>query len=262
MESIRELRQRLQGDKLKLRASTWGYRYLRRGLSIYITALLIRTTVRPNHVTVAMLAAGVAGAACLALGFVLPGFILAYLNVVLDAVDGEVARYKNMHSLRGMYLDRVNHLLVPGLFFLALSWYAGGLFSAPDPAVLLFGAAGAFLLPVSLASGYIQYQLFIQAYRSSPERFPNVPNAREKGATPAKRRASILQLLRQLMQFVVMIMVFAAGALAEWYMAPAGHPILGWLIIGYGALLCMFFVRDLVAGYHDILRRVGGLGAL
>src|SRR3989338_2391104 len=172
METIAELREKLQSEKLEMRKGILGYRFLKRGVSIYLTRILITTHVRPNQITVMTLVSGVAGALAIFFGWLWLGFLLLYLNIVLDAVDGEVARYKKIFSLRGVYLDLVNHLAIPGLFFLAISFFAADVFHAANISALIAGALGAFALPLLRANGDAPSHVFVEIFSKNPEKFP------------------------------------------------------------------------------------------
>lgn len=41
------------------------------------------------------------------------GFLTVYLSFLLDKSDGEIARFKHLYLLRGIYLDELYHTLVP-----------------------------------------------------------------------------------------------------------------------------------------------------
>jgi len=255
MQSIRALRQQLQGDKVALRQQVWGYRYLRRGLSIYVTWIIIHTHVRPNQVTVAMLLVGVAAAAALFSGWLWLGLALAYANVVLDASDGELARYRGQYSMRGVYLDRINHLLIPGLCMVALALHLG---IAGHSVALVVGVLGALCLPVGLSVGYMHQQLYVRPYREQKELFPTIAPlpAQTLSHTPAPgRRLGV----HQLRQFVVMLLVWALCLGAEALLGTVGHPILSGAIVAYGVLAIVFLLRDIVVGARDIERRIAAL---
>ncbi|MBE3590654.1 MAG: glycosyltransferase [Firmicutes bacterium] len=83
--------------------------------------LVRRTRVTANQVTAAMVAAGAVGVALFAgrppLAWLL-GAALLHAWLILDAVDGEVARGRGATSAAGVYLDHVGHYLVnPGLLW-------------------------------------------------------------------------------------------------------------------------------------------------
>lgn len=85
--------------------------YLRR-VSPYVSRQLVRTPVSADAVTGAMILVGVgAGVALLLPG--LWGAVLAVaatqVQMLLDCVDGEVARWRGRTSARGVFLDRIGH---------------------------------------------------------------------------------------------------------------------------------------------------------
>ena len=96
--------------KLESRAEHWAGRLYMRKVSLRVTRALIGTSVTANQLTVVMIAAGVLSGAAL----LIPGLTGALLAVVLmqgylllDCVDGEVARWRGQSSALGVYLDRL-----------------------------------------------------------------------------------------------------------------------------------------------------------
>jgi phosphatidylglycerophosphate synthase len=112
--SIAELRAATQPASIFARDSGehWaGKLYIRRA-SPYLTRLLLRTPITPNGVTWLMILAGLAAAAVLALpGLVAAAgaFLLIQLQILLDCSDGELARWRDVRSTAGVYLDRLGH---------------------------------------------------------------------------------------------------------------------------------------------------------
>ncbi|BAC69369.1 putative phosphatidylglycerophosphate synthase [Streptomyces avermitilis MA-4680 = NBRC 14893] len=85
-----------------------------RELSLRIDRHLVNTRITPNQLTYVMTVAGVLAAPALLVpgitGAVL-GVVMVQLYLLLDCVDGEVARWKQQFSLGGVYLDRVGAYL-------------------------------------------------------------------------------------------------------------------------------------------------------
>lgn len=85
-----------------------------REISLRITRRLVTTKVTPNQLTYVMTICGVLAAPALLVpgiwGAVL-GVVAVQLYLLLDCVDGEVARWKQQFSLSGVYLDRVGAYL-------------------------------------------------------------------------------------------------------------------------------------------------------
>ncbi|CAM5620084.1 transferase [Streptomyces xanthochromogenes] len=102
------------GVKDRVSGEHWGGRLYMREISLRITRVLVTTKVTPNQLTYLMTLSGVLAAPAL----LVPGVWGAVLGVIavqgyllLDCVDGEVARWKKQFSLSGVYLDRVGAYL-------------------------------------------------------------------------------------------------------------------------------------------------------
>ncbi|MSR70978.1 CDP-alcohol phosphatidyltransferase family protein [Candidatus Kaiserbacteria bacterium] len=259
MESIKELRVMLQTNVL-------GHPILQRVLSIYLTRPLLSTSVTPNQVTVFMLLLGTAAAAAIFAGWFLTGLLLAYLNVLFDAVDGEVARYKKVYSQRGVYLDLINHLWTGAVIFLAVTLYAAGLPTDVQMPVLLVGILGALAMPVRRANGDLHRVMMVRKHLETAERPAPVQKKEQHTAAPEARFSPgflrrLTQSVYDLHELAPMLIVLFLGAMAEQYLLPgrAGHPVLSWVVIFYGATSCLYLLREVVGGYYAIERRINSL---
>ncbi|MFE7043942.1 CDP-alcohol phosphatidyltransferase family protein [Streptomyces atratus] len=114
--SVAELRPVVHPDGVKDRRSGehWAGRMYMREISLHIDPYLVNTKITPNQLTYLMVVVGVIGGAAL----LIPGLTGAILAVVLfqiylllDCVDGEVARWRKQTSITGVYLDRIGHYL-------------------------------------------------------------------------------------------------------------------------------------------------------
>nr|WSZ99576.1 CDP-alcohol phosphatidyltransferase family protein [Streptomyces sp. NBC_00857] len=114
--SVAELRPVVHPEGVKDRRSGehWAGRLYMREISLHIDPYLVNTKITPNQLTYLMVVVGVIGGATL----LVPGLTGAILAVVLfqiylllDCVDGEVARWRKQTSITGVYLDRVGHYL-------------------------------------------------------------------------------------------------------------------------------------------------------
>ena len=101
--------------------------YLRR-LSPYLTRLLLKTPITANGVTYLMIITGISISAALQI----PGlfglflaFLLSQLQMLWDCCDGEIARWRDTQSPKGVFLDRVGHYLTESLIPIALAWRIG-----------------------------------------------------------------------------------------------------------------------------------------
>jgi len=128
--SIGELRAVTQAGIVERRsAEHWAGRLYMRPLSPYVTRELIRTPVTPDQLTVAMIVVGVVASVVVAWPGLLTAVVAALLiqlYLLLDCVDGEVARWHRRTSAGGVYLDRLGHHVVEGAFVVGLGFRAGG----------------------------------------------------------------------------------------------------------------------------------------
>lgn len=93
-------------------------RYILRPISIYVSWFFIAIGIRAHTASVMMTIAGLAGIVfCIPHGMALTvvGGIFYFLFDLLDCVDGEIARWNNSSSTKGLYLDQVSHVFVDHL---------------------------------------------------------------------------------------------------------------------------------------------------
>ncbi|GAA3009176.1 CDP-alcohol phosphatidyltransferase family protein [Streptomyces fulvorobeus] len=110
--SVAELRPVVHPPGVKDRRSGehWAGRLYMREVSLRIDRHLVNTRVTPNQLTYVMTVAGALAAPALLVPGItgaLLGVLMVQLYLLLDCVDGEVARWKKQYSLAGVYLDRV-----------------------------------------------------------------------------------------------------------------------------------------------------------
>jgi phosphatidylglycerophosphate synthase len=108
-----------------------------RAISLRWTRHLVATRVTPNQLTYLMVLAGLAaGAALLVPGLAgaLAAALLIQLYLLLDCVDGEVARWRGETSVTGVYLDRVGHYLAEAALLAGLGLRAADVLAREGPA--------------------------------------------------------------------------------------------------------------------------------
>ncbi|WP_369250724.1 CDP-alcohol phosphatidyltransferase family protein [Streptomyces sp. R41] len=114
--SVAELRPVVHPAGVKDRRSGehWAGRLYMREISLRCDRYLVNTRITPNQLTYLMTLFGVLAAPALLVpgiaGAVL-GVLMVQLYLLLDCVDGEIARWKQQFSLGGVYLDRVGAYL-------------------------------------------------------------------------------------------------------------------------------------------------------
>ncbi|MER5492687.1 CDP-alcohol phosphatidyltransferase family protein [Streptomyces sp. NPDC002490] len=114
--SVAELRPVVHPAGVKDRRSGehWAGRLYMREVSLRVDRYLVDTRVTPNQLTYLMTVCGLLAAPALLVpgvpGAVL-GVVMVQLYLLLDCVDGEIARWRQQFSLSGVYLDRVGAYL-------------------------------------------------------------------------------------------------------------------------------------------------------
>ena len=116
MPSIAELRAVTQPDALIARPGHehWAGRLYMRRLSPYVTRVFLATPVPADAVTALMIPAGLLAAGLLTLPGVLAALgavLFGQMWLLLDCCDGEVARWRQTFSSRGVYLDGLAHFV-------------------------------------------------------------------------------------------------------------------------------------------------------
>ena len=217
-----------------------GWYRIHRRVSIYLTWLFLHTSIRPNHVSVIMMALGVVGAALLAsqhIGWNAVGFCVLYLAFLLDKVDGEIARYRGLQSIKGILLDRVHHLLI-------------------EPAIVVAAAYREFQLVGSVGVLFAGFAtvVFANVIDEHQHLAPYIlfKHLRETGATPpaGSRRVTpivafavgALKALKGFRMFIVVLPLLALVYTLEWI---THTPVtLYYLYVSAGALGIFVWVQS------------------
>lgn len=124
-DSIVQLRSVVQPPEIRGRknAEHWTASLYLRHISVYFTWFLLKTSITANGVTVLMIFTGWFTAAALLIPGIfgaLLALVLGQLQMLIDCCDGEVARWKNIKSASGIFLDSVGHYSTEALIALAL----------------------------------------------------------------------------------------------------------------------------------------------
>ena len=139
----------------------YGYYHLVR----FLTRALSRTTVSPNLLTLLSVLGIWAAIPCFAAGRLGAGILCAWAGVLLDSVDGKLARLTVNLSDRMGGFEHAAAIPGLGLWFAALGWHLGdGRLLTPSPAALAcWTLVAAFLLDKLCTGGFnalFGYELF------------------------------------------------------------------------------------------------------
>lgn len=197
--SIAELRAVAQPPELIARRSAehWAGRWYMRRVSLRVTRLLVATRISAHAVTAAMIVTGLVAAAAV----VVPAWWSALIAValiqfylLLDCVDGEVARWRGTTGAAGVYLDRLGHHVVEAALVVALGVRAAGGPGSAIDAWVLAGAIGALLVVI----GKLETDLIIVARAAAglPTRDDADPQSGVRGVRAARRVAAAVPVHR------------------------------------------------------------------
>ncbi len=138
----------------------WTSTHLNRHISLFFSRLLVRTPLRPNQVSVAILGVGVLGAVMAAQGTYATlalGALLFQAQSVLDGCDGEMSRVSHRGSRMGEWLDTIGDDLTNYGFFGGAGL---GLYRATgQPLYLLAGGVCVFC---GVVSSGLEYRYLIK----------------------------------------------------------------------------------------------------
>jgi phosphatidylglycerophosphate synthase len=138
----------------------WTSRWLNRYVSLFFSRFLVKTPLRPNQVSIGILAVGLFGAWLAARGGywnMALGAFLFQMQSILDGCDGEMSRITHRGSLTGEWLDTVGDDLTNYGFFGATGY---GLWITTGSALYL--VAGAVTVGCGLLASGIEYRYLIK----------------------------------------------------------------------------------------------------
>ena len=152
VESIRELRKICYQGSDKKRPLYMELFTMR--ISIYVTKLLLYTPINADQVTMLMVLLAIIGSGMIAFGniwMMFVGITIIHFTVVLDNVNGEVARYRKEGSLMGTFLEEFYHTISIPFIFSSLGY---GVFNQTGiKYAVIFGfLAAIFASPIVLTS--------------------------------------------------------------------------------------------------------------
>ena len=188
---VRDSRSRAAAERALLRSlrkpqDGWTSTYLNRYISLFLTRWLTYTPIRPNQLSVCILAVGLFGAYLASHGtylHLLVGAFLFQMQSVLDGCDGELSRVTYRGSHVGEWFDTVGDDLTNYGFFTGAAW---GLYTQSGWWVYL--AAGAVVVVCGMLASGIEYRYLIKIGSGDLLKYPlgigKAPDTtqREKGA--------------------------------------------------------------------------------
>ena len=109
-------------------------------VSVYVTKLLLYTPIGADQITMGMVLLVILGSIFMAFGtlkYLMIGILIIHFTVILDNVNGEVARYRKQGSMTGTFLEQYYHELSVPLIFFSLGF--GVFLQTGSASALVFG---------------------------------------------------------------------------------------------------------------------------
>jgi phosphatidylglycerophosphate synthase len=244
--SIAELRAVAQPATVVGRRSAehWAGRLYMRDVSIHVTRNLVATRVTPDALTVLMIVVGLVAAGVATVATVWAAVLTAVLvqvYLLLDCVDGEVARWRGTTSAAGIYLDRLGHHVVEAALVLGLGFRAAGGIGSTSSWWVTLGAVSALLVVI----GKLESDLFTFARAGAGL-------ATEIETDPTSRVAPVRRL-RRVVALVPVHRLVGAVELALLLVVAALVDLLSASLVGTRALLVATgVVATIVAVGHPV----------
>jgi phosphatidylglycerophosphate synthase len=204
-----------------------------RRASSHVAAAAIRVGLSANAVTWLMIATGCLAAASLLLGNLLGAVLavlLAHLQMLLDAADGEVARWRRTTSPKGVFLDRLGHTLTESLMPVCLG--VGLALRNPDDA-LRWSAGGLALAVMVLINKSVNDSVAVARAAAGLPRLPDTAASREPSAGSVRgvRRAARFLPIHRIYHSVEQAHLYLVGFLLALFMPSAPAWLLAALLV-------------------------------
>ncbi|MFC5753295.1 CDP-alcohol phosphatidyltransferase family protein [Actinomadura rugatobispora] len=220
--SVADVRRWGQPPGLKDRRNEehWAGRLYMRDLSPYFAWLAMRLGFSPNQLTYMMMACGVAAGVVVslpaagtgALWTALGGAVLIQVYLLLDCVDGEVARYLRQTSVAGVFLDRIGHYLSEVSLLIGLGFAAqGGWTSGGYTELGLVAALGAALIKAETDNVVVARAK--SGLTADPSGGDRALRPRSTGIALARQAASMLRFHRIIGAVELSLLILAAAAI-------------------------------------------------
>ncbi len=193
----------------------WTSTWLNRYVSLFLTRWLVRTPLRPNQVSIGILAVGLFGAWLATRGTywtMLAGAFLFQLQSILDGCDGEMSRVTYRGSHLGEWFDTVGDDLTNYGFFAGTAW---GLYVATGWWGYL--VAGTVTVGCGAITSGIEYRYLWKIGSGDLLKYPlGVGKAPSTAETPKGKLARFFDAISPLFKrdtFVFLTLVGAAAGL-------------------------------------------------
>ncbi|HET6818459.1 MAG TPA: CDP-alcohol phosphatidyltransferase family protein [Mycobacteriales bacterium] len=224
----------------------WMGRLYMRRVSLHFTRALIPTRATPDGLTWLMVVSGLAAALVLTVPSAWSDFVavaLIQLQLLCDCSDGELARWRQWSSPRGIYLDRFGHYTTDAAVVCAVGVHAdGGLGSIGGWTTL--GLLGAVLVLVSRAETDLVH--VARAYVGLPRFEPTAVAPQVSGIRRLRRLAYAVPINRLLLAWDLSVVLVAVAVVDLVAGSTVGHQVLAVVLAVVGVLVCLLHLLTIL----------------
>ncbi|MBT4349492.1 CDP-alcohol phosphatidyltransferase family protein [bacterium] len=272
METLKELGNKLHGDKRERMGKMWGHRRCNQDPALLLSYLIIKHNIKitPNQVTYIFVLLSVAASILIFFsGFWLKiiSIFLLWICLVLDGVDGDLARYYNNFSLKGLYVDGVYHLIVPALFLFALAYNISQSSLLNPDLILLAGFFGGLSWTLLKSNGQLPFHLCCKYYLKKPTIWKVKNNEVSESIVNEKILKhglirKVLSIRFQIRQFFIAMIIIVLSLIIEkiFFVSPELYPLTSYVIVIYGAFLTLHLVEEVLKAISYVEKVIARLG--
>lgn len=237
-------------------------------ISIFITWLLLHTPLTADNVTIAMLFFVLVGAVLMGIGtfpLLLVGILLIHFTVVLDNVNGEIARYRKQGSITGTFLEHLYHIFSQPLIYFSLAY---GVFSQTGArSVLVFGFIAAIfsrsLVMLAVKSAVVKNCIRDSHLGRVDKKIKDYvislggadKAVRTDGETEDNQSQQLHNTIREVwkepMNIVLINLLIIAEILNSYYLVIPKYSLLYWYVIVYGTTAFTTQIISFVLNYKN-----------
>lgn len=229
-------------------------------ISMYITKLLLYTKISADYVTISMILLLIAGSISMAFGglwMIFIGILLIHFTIILDNVNGEVARYWKEDGIIGTFLEQVYHNLATPFIFFALSY--GVFLKTGFYSILIFGFLAAVLgKPIvlnSIKDAVVAERLseIKKGKKIQKVSITGKVNIKGGGAKAGKKLYEVYDIIRELWVYPANIVHITILALIELINIQQGffpqYMLISLYLIIYGAISALIQITAFIVNY-------------
>ena len=126
-----------------------GFRYIYEPIGWRLSKLLAKTPITGNQISIFIMFITLVAYYFISTEYIFTGLIILQFVLLLDTMDGTVARIKNQASQKGKFFEAVWHICIFALFYFALGVYSYKILNNPNY-IIMGGLTATFILIIDV----------------------------------------------------------------------------------------------------------------